>query len=51
MSDPKLWLACGALAVFVFYVVAKVYSYMRESEAQWRQVDQSKLREWEDDED
>ncbi len=51
MSDEKLWLAFGALAVFMFFVVAKVYAYMRESETQWRQVDRSKLQEWEDDED
>jgi len=25
--------------------------YMRQSEQQWKQVDKSKLKEWEDDED
>ncbi len=35
----------------VIYVAAKVVFYMRKSRQQWQQVDKSKLREWEDDED
>ena len=49
--DPELQLALAALAVFILYVVAKVRSYMRESDRQWKQVNKSKLREWEEDED
>ena len=41
-----------ALIVIVFiYVIAKVRYYMRQSEQQWQNVDKSKLREWDDDED
>jgi large-conductance mechanosensitive channel len=39
------------IAFVVLYVVAKVIGYMRKSEQQWEQVDKSKLREWEDDDD
>ena len=34
----------------IIYVVAKVWIYARRSDEQWRQVDKSKLREWDDDE-
>ena len=37
------------IAVIVVYVVAKVIAYARISEEQWKQVDRSKLREWQDD--
>jgi len=39
------------IAVVVIYTNAKVVEYKRKSEHQWRQVDKSKLRKWEDDED
>ena len=39
-----------AVAVIV-YVIAKVIFYMRKSERQWQQVDKTKLKEWEDDDD
>lgn len=35
----------------VVYVIAKVIVYSRQSEAQWRAVDKSKLKTWDDDED
>ena len=37
------------IAVIVVYVIAKVVSYARISEEQWKQVDKSKLKQWEDD--
>ena len=37
------------IAVIIVYVIAKVVAYVRLSEEQWKQVDKSKLREWEDD--
>jgi len=49
--DKNLWIGLLILAVFVIYVVAKVRMYMRQSDEQWRQVDRSKLKSWEDDED
>ena len=39
------------IAVVVAYTIAKVVGYMRQSQRQWEQVDKSKLKEWEDDED
>jgi len=47
----ELLLALVVLSGFVVYVVAKVISNMRKSEAQWNQVDKTKLKEWHDDED
>jgi hypothetical protein len=39
------------IALVVIYTIAKVIVYMRQSERQWEQVDKSKLKKWEDDED
>ncbi len=39
------------IALVVVYTIAKVVGYMRQSERQWEEVDKSKLKEWEDDED
>ena len=42
------------LVIIVFvaaWVISKVFFYMRKSEEQWRAVDKSKLKEWEDDDD
>ena len=39
------------IALVVVYTIAKVVSYMRQSERQWEEVDNSILKEWEDDED
>jgi hypothetical protein len=36
--------------IAVIYTIAKVISYNRLSEQQWKQVDKSKLKEWDDDE-
>ena len=38
------------IAVFIVYTIAKVVSYNRLSEQQWKRVDKSKLKEWDDDE-
>ena len=46
-----LWLILLLIAVVFAYVLAKVRYYMKQSEQQWRDVDKSKLREWEDDDD
>ena len=37
------------IAVVIIYTIAKVIDYSRQSDKQWREVDKSKLREWEDD--
>lgn len=39
------------IAFVVAYTIAKVVGYMRQSEQQWEQVDKSKLKVWDDDED
>ena len=39
------------IALIVIYTIAKVLQYMRLSDKQWREVDKSKLKEWEDDDD
>lgn len=39
------------IAVIVIYTIAKVLQYMRLSDEQWRQVDKTKLKEWDDDEE
>ncbi len=39
------------IAVIVIYTIAKVLQYMRLSDEQWQQVDKTKLKEWDDDDD
>jgi len=46
-----LWPVLILIALVLIYVIAKIREYMRVSEDQWRKVDKSKLREWDDDED
>jgi hypothetical protein len=45
------WPVVAIIAVVILYVLAKVLFYVRRSEEQWSQVDKSKLRAWEDDDD
>jgi len=44
-----LWPILVLIVVVIIYTIAKVLQYMRQSEEQWRQVDKSKLRKWDDD--
>lgn len=39
------------IAVVVIYTIAKVIERVKKSEEQWRAVDKSKLREWDDEDD
>ena len=39
------------IAVVVAYTIAKVVQHNRRSQEQWDDVDQSKLREWDDDDE
>ena len=39
------------IALVVVYTIAKVVGYIRQSEQQWRDVDKSKLRVWDDEDD
>ena len=46
-----LWLILVFIALVIIYTIAKVFEYMKQSEQQWREVDKSKLREWDEDDD
>jgi len=37
------------IVVVIIYTIAKVIAYSRQSDQQWREVDKSKLREWDDE--
>ncbi len=50
MPDGLTYLLVFIAGVIV-YTIAKVVGYMRESDRQWQQVDKSKLKEWDDEED
>ena len=39
------------IAAIIVYTIAKVVSLNRLSEQQWEQVDKSKLKEWDDEDD
>lgn len=39
------------IVIVIVYTIFKVIAYMRKSDRQWQQVDKSKLKEWEDDDD
>ena len=39
------------IAFIIVYTLVRVVQYVRLSDKQWQQVDKSKLREWEDDDD
>jgi hypothetical protein len=50
MSDGY-WIAILIVVVVIAYVLSKVVFYARKSEEQWRSVDKSKLKEWDDEDD
>ena len=39
------------IAFIIVYTLVRVVQYVRLSDKQWQQVDKSKLKEWEDDDD
>lgn len=39
------------IALVIIYTIAKIVGYMRKSEQQWLEVDKSKLKEWDDEDD
>lgn len=47
----ELLLILVFIAVVIVYTIARVLRLMRQSDEQWRKVDKSKLREWEDEDD
>lgn len=46
-----LWPLLIFIVLVIIYTIAKVIEYMKKSEQQWREVDKSKLRKWDDDDD
>ena len=49
---PKgLLLLLVLIAVVIVYTIARVVSLNRLSQQQWEEVDKSKLKEWEDDDE
>ncbi len=50
MPDGLIFLLV-MIALIIVYTIAKVLQYMRLSDKQWEEVDKSKLREWDDDDD
>lgn len=50
MPDGLIYLLIF-IALVIVYTVAKVIGYVRQSDRQWEQVDKSKLKEWDDDEE
>lgn len=51
MMPDGLTILLVFIALVIAYTAAKVIGYMRQSDRQWEEVDKSKLREWDDDED
>lgn len=45
------WPVLVIVAVIIVWVVAKVRWNMKKSERQWREVDKSKLQEWQDEDE
>ncbi len=46
-----LWPIIILIAIVIVWVISKVRYYMRKSEEQWHEVDKTKLREWNDEDD
>ena len=46
-----LWPIIILIAIVIAWVLSKVRYYMKVSDDQWKKVDKSKLREWEDEDD
>ncbi len=50
MPDGLIYLLIF-IAIVIVYTIAKVVNYVRLSDRQWEQVDKSKLKEWQDDDE
>ncbi len=50
MSE-QIWPVLLIIAAIIVYVLAKVIFYARKSERQWQDVDKSKLKTWDDDDE
>ena len=45
------WLVVAIVAIVVAWAIGEIVSNMKKSERQWRDVDKSKLRDWDDEDD
>jgi hypothetical protein len=45
------WPVVLVIVLIVAWVLSKVWFYAKKSEEQWREVDKSKLKVWDDEED
>ena len=50
MADG-FWVAVLIVVFVAAYVISKVVFYVRKSSDQWQQVDKSKLKSWDDEEE
>ena len=46
-----LWIVLAIIAGVIVYTLGKVVGLVRKSEQQWDEVDKSKLKEWDDEDD
>ena len=46
-----LWIVLAIIAAVIVYTLALVRDFVRKSRQQWEDVDKSKLREWDDEDD
>jgi len=44
------WPAIVIVVLVIAWVLSKVLFYARKSEEQWKEVDKSKIKDWDDDE-
>lgn len=51
VMSEGFWPVVLIVVAVVIYIFAKVVFYIRKSRQQWQDVDRSKLRKWEEDED
>jgi len=49
--SSDIWPAMAIVLFIVALVLSKVLFYVRKSDQQWQDVDKSKLRVWEDDDE
>jgi len=49
--NAGIWIGILIVLAVVIYAAGKVVGYMRQSEKQWEQVDKSKLKQWDEDDD
>jgi len=46
-----LWIVVAIIVIVVVYTAVKIRRYLKLSERQWREVDKSKLKRWDDEDD